>query len=73
MTSEPENVLCPLPPQLTEVVLMMSDGKSAKQIAYEKSWSTWTAQTYIATAKKLAGVQKDTALVATALRRGWIA
>jgi DNA-binding NarL/FixJ family response regulator len=63
---------CPLPQQLTEIVSMMADGKSAKQIAGEKAWSPWTAQTYIATAKKLAGVSKDTALVAKAIRGGWI-
>lgn len=61
-----------IPPRLTQVITMMAEGKSAKEIAFLMSIPVWKANAHISSAKEAAGVQRDTALVAVALRRGWI-
>lgn len=62
----------PLPPRITEVVLLIADGLTAKEIAKRLGISPTTIYSYIATAMAITGVHRSTALVATALRKGWI-
>jgi len=63
---------CPLPARITEVVSLIADGLSAKEIAIKLGISPNTTNSYIATAMAITGVHRSTALVATALRKGWI-
>ncbi|MDX3926755.1 MAG: LuxR C-terminal-related transcriptional regulator [Shinella sp.] len=53
-------------------IAMLADGKSAKQIAHSMGASTNAVYWMIRDAKKAIGVKKETALVATAIREGWI-
>lgn len=62
----------PLPPRITEVVLLIADGLTAKEIAKRLGISPTTKNNYIATAMAITGVHRSTALVAKALREGWI-
>ncbi|KNY13106.1 hypothetical protein AKG11_31025 [Shinella sp. SUS2] len=62
----------PLPPRITEVVSLIADGLTAKEIAKRLGISPTTIGNYIATAMAITGVHRSTALVATALRKGWI-
>lgn len=62
----------PLPPRITEVVLLIADGLTAKEIAKRLGISPTTIGNYIATAMAITGVHRSTALVAKALREGWI-
>lgn len=64
---------CPLSPRQVEVVSWMAEGKTAAEIGIILGVTTYTVQTYIASAKDSAGAHKETSLVATALRKGWIA
>lgn len=63
---------CPLKPRQVEVVQLLADGKSAFETAIILGVTHRTAQTHLADAKANAGVHKNVALVATALRKGWI-
>lgn len=63
----------PLSEKELECVLWLADGKSAEEIAMIMGRSKWTIQKRIESAKQYAMVAKDTALVAKALRMGWIA
>jgi DNA-binding CsgD family transcriptional regulator len=63
---------CPFPARITEVVSLIADGLSAKEIAIKLGISPNTTNSYIATAMAITGVHRSTALVATALRKGWI-
>jgi len=71
MNDSPSN-LCPLSSRQIEVVWWMAEGKTAAEIGMILGITTYTVQTYIASAKDSAGAHKETALVAIALRKGWI-
>ncbi|WP_439605470.1 response regulator transcription factor [Shinella sp.] len=62
----------PLPPRITEVVSLIADGLTAKEIAKRLGISPTTIGNYVATAMAITGVHRSTALVAKALREGWI-
>lgn len=62
----------PLPPRITEVVSLIADGLTAKEIAKRLGISPTTIGNYIASAMAITGVHRSTALVAKALREGWI-
>lgn len=64
--------ICPLSPRQIEVVGLMADGKSAREISGILGISTNTINSYIATALDVTGTCKATGLVAHCLRRGWI-
>ena len=61
-----------IPNRTIKTIAMMADGKSVKEIAGIFEIPIWKVNAHINSAKEIAGVQRDTALVATALRRGWI-
>lgn len=61
-----------LPTRLTDIIAMMADGLTAKEMAKHLNISPNTVNSYIATAMAITGVHRSTALVATALRKGWI-
>lgn len=61
-----------LPTRLTDIIAMMADGLTAKEMAKHLNISPNTVNSYIAVAMAHAGVHRSTALVATALRKGWI-
>lgn len=69
MTSPTE---CPLPSRMIEIVSLIADGLSAKEISKKLGISPNTVNSYIAVAMAHACVHRSTALVATALRKGWI-
>lgn len=64
---------CPFSQRQVEMVQWLANGKTALEISRILGLSIWTVQKYLDRAKQAAGVRKDTALVATALRNGWIA
>lgn len=55
-----------------ETIRWMAEGKTAAEISVILGRHQRTIEKRIFTAKKVAGVYKDTALVAVALRNGWI-
>lgn len=63
---------CPLSERQLEVLLWLAEGKTAAEIAIIMGITCNTSTNHIANAKRAVGVNKDTALVATAFRRGWI-
>lgn len=63
---------CPLTPRQIEVLTWMAEGKTAIEIGIIMGLSHFTTTAHMQGAKEAAGVSKDTALVATALRQGWI-
>lgn len=63
---------CPLKPRQVQVVQLLADGKSAFETAIILGMAYRTAQSHLADAKANVGVHKNVALVATALRNGWI-
>lgn len=54
------------------IVMMLSEGRSSKQIAHELGLSCRTVDHHIAAAKRKAGANNVTALIAKALRQKWI-
>lgn len=66
------NTPSPFTPRQHEVLRWVVEGKSASEIAEIMGISWHTVSHHIRDCKMLAGVNKDTALVATAFRRGWI-
>ncbi len=64
---------CPLTPRQLECVTLLADGKSTKLIADQLGISTHTVTVYLKICRDRAGVSKETALVAKAIREGWIA
>lgn len=64
--------ICPLSPRQIEVVGLMADGKSAREISIILGLSHNTINSYIATALDVTGTCKATGLVAHCLRKGWI-
>lgn len=65
-------VPCPLGRRQIEVVRMMADGKSVKEMSDILGISHNTINSYIATALDVTGTHKATGLVAMCLRKGWI-
>lgn len=63
---------CPLTRRQLEVLRWVAEGKSAIEIGIIMGLSRWTTTRHIEDAKRAAGVSKETALVATSLRQGWI-
>jgi DNA-binding CsgD family transcriptional regulator len=63
---------CPLTPRQLECVKLSADGYTMKNIAYALDLSFHTVNAYLRRAKDLVGVGTETALVAAALRKGWI-
>lgn len=61
-----------LPTRLIDIIAMMADGLTAKEIAKHLNIPPNTVNSYIAVAMAHAGVHRSTALVAKALREGWI-
>jgi len=53
-------------------VTLLADGKSTKLIAECLGISTHTVTVYLKICRDRAGVSKETALVAKAIREGWI-
>ncbi|KQV31128.1 helix-turn-helix transcriptional regulator [Rhizobium sp. Root1204] len=64
--------VCPLSARQLEVIKWLSFGKSAEEIGIIMGIKRRTAQAHLAQAKDAIGAGKNTALVATALREGWI-
>lgn len=64
--------VCPLKPRQLEAVKWLAEGKSAAEIGILMGKPHRTMEKIIFSAKDAAGVHKLTALVATALRQGWI-
>jgi len=64
--------ICPLNPRQIEVVGLMADDKSAREISSILGISHNTINSYIATALDVTGTCKATGLVAHFLRKGWI-
>lgn len=62
--------------ELTErqrsVVQGLADGKTVKEIAIALGLSHHTINLHVVNAKKKANVNKETALVAVAIRKGWV-
>lgn len=56
-----------------EVVRWLAEGKSADEIGAVLGIATYTVRSHIANCMKALDVHKDTALVATAFRKGLIA
>lgn len=63
---------CPLTPRQVECVKLSADGYSQKRIAHALGLSFHTVSTYLRHARDVVGAGTETALVAIALRRGWI-
>lgn len=63
---------CPLGTRQLEAIRWLAEGKSVAEIAIIMGQPIWTLDSYVKTAKSTAGVYKVTALVATAIRNGWI-
>lgn len=63
---------CPLGRRQVQVVSMMADGKSVKEMSDILGISHNTINSYIAAALDATGTHKATGLVAMCLRRGWI-
>ncbi len=65
-------MICPLSPRQLQCVTLLADGESTKLIAHKLGISTHTVSAYLKMSREKAGVSKETALVAKALREGWI-
>jgi DNA-binding CsgD family transcriptional regulator len=63
---------CPLSERQLECVRWMAEGKTASEIAEIIGVAKATAQKHIFRAREMCGSAKDTSLVATAIRSGWI-
>lgn len=57
---------------LAEIIVLIAEGKSTKEMAQKLRRSPKTIENYVLQAKRRAGVHKTAALVATAIRVGWI-
>lgn len=55
-----------------QTIKLVADGKTAAEIGQILGLSRWTVQSRLTAIKDKAGVYKETALVATAIRNGWI-
>lgn len=58
--------------RLNQVVVCLAEGLTAKQIARKFGISHYTVNSYIQQARDEAGAKTAAALVATAIRSGWI-
>ena len=63
---------CPLGRRQVEIVRMMANGKSVREMSDVLGISHNTINSYIATALDVTGTHKATGLVAMCLRKGWI-
>lgn len=63
---------CPLSHRELEIVGHMADGTTAKVIAQKTGLTFNTINMFIKMARRATGAKNSTALVATALRKGWI-
>lgn len=62
----------PLTETELEVIFRLANGEHVKQIAYSMGTTLHSVYWSIRTAKEATNTQKDTHLVATAFRMGWI-
>lgn len=63
---------CPLMPRQLECITLASYGYTMENMAHKIGISVHTVRTYLRNARDIVGVGSETALVAMALRRGWI-
>jgi len=63
---------CPLNTKQLEAVQWLANGKTADEIGTITGITKFAVQKRLQLAKEIVGVGKDTALVAIALRHGWI-
>lgn len=63
---------CPLTENELEAVRLLSQGLSWKLVAVRMDRGIGSIQWILRTAKEKVGTRHDTALVATAIRKGWI-
>lgn len=63
---------CPLTPRQLECVSMLAEGKHAKEIAHVWGVKLHKVNDLLVVCRRRAGVTKETALVAKAIREGWI-
>lgn len=63
---------CPLTPRQLECVSKLAEGKHAKEIAHEMGVKLSSVVDLLVNCRRKAGVTKETALVAKAIREGWI-
>lgn len=61
-----------MPRRILEVVGMLAEGQTAKEIARALGISPNTVNSYVQTARDITGAKNTTAMVACAMRRGWI-
>ena len=61
-----------LKPMEIETLMLMADGKTIQEIGLITCRSKFTIMKRIEKLKNKAGVSKETALMASAFRRGWI-
>ena len=61
-----------LTPRMIEVISWLSYGKTSDEAAELMNISKWTAKVYIRDAKEIVGASTASALVAKAIRGGWI-
>lgn len=60
------------PKRILDIINGLAQGKPIKIIAYDLGITLKCAQHRMNSAKMYAGTRKDTAVVAEAIRRGWI-
>ncbi len=63
---------CPLKPGELEAVQLFADGETAKSSARKTNTSPHSINFRLNHARRVVDVKTTTALVATALRKGWI-
>ena len=63
---------CPLTPQQVQVVKFLADGLSHKHIAREMGLELNTVKTYVERAMRKTKTHRSCAVVAMAIREGWI-
>lgn len=61
-----------IPRRILQVIGMLSQGQTVKEIARELGISPHTVNSYIQSARDITGSKNTTAMVVNAMRKGWI-
>lgn len=61
-----------MPRRILEVVGMLAEGQTAKEIARALGISHHTVNSYVQAARDITGAKNTTSMVVCAMRKGWI-